>query len=684
MQTTFGRYEIIKELDRGGMATVYLARDPLFQRTVALKVLPREFLHSPTFQARFEQEARTIAALEHPAIVPVYDVGKEAGQPYLVMRYMAGGSLADRLAAGPLSLATAVPIVQRLAAALDEAHALGIVHRDLKPENVLFDQRDEAYLVDFGIARPAESSAHLTGSMIIGTPAYMSPEQAGGTQTIDGRSDVYALGALLYRMLTGRNPYPADTPIQQAVKHITAPIPDILDERSDLPLGLASIMSRALAKDPTDRYPTAGELAADLLLLAGDPAHRPEPYQPTEMLAGVAATPAPLAAKGPVPSAPTSGHSIPALPVWAWGGVVFLLVFILLGLWRNDVVLPGSPTPTASPTPLPTNTPPPRTVIITPDPPTPTVPVIVRPGDIPAVQLLQTLPGHTDFINSLSWSPAGRLAAGDRSGEVIIWNGASGRVENRFPAHVSSVQAVAFSPAGDRLATAGEDGLVLIWDADGKNRLLEIAPGGGAVGGAESRINSVAWSPDGSRFVTGDDAGDVHIWAADTGRKLLTLEGHTDGVLAVAWSPDSTLLASAGNDETVRLWDVTGGGQITLLIGHTGPVTSIAFRPDGRQLASGGADGTLRVWDMAGGSQIHALAGHTRAVNGVAWSPDGALLATAGGDETVRLWLAAAGQEAHSLAGHSAPVFSVAWSLDGALLASAGRDGEIKLWGIGN
>ena len=162
------------------MATVYLAYDPRFEREVALKVLPREMLHDPQFRVRFEREAKTIAKLEHSAIVPVYDVGEEDGQPYFVMRYMTGGTLSDRLAKGPLSLQNAAHVIDRIASALDEAHAKGFIHRDLKPGNILFDRAGEPYISDFGIAKFTSSQTNVTGSAIVGTPAYLSPEQAQG------------------------------------------------------------------------------------------------------------------------------------------------------------------------------------------------------------------------------------------------------------------------------------------------------------------------------------------------------------------------------------------------------------------------------------------------------------------------------------------------------------------------
>ena len=263
------RYEIKSELGRGGMATVYLGYDTLFDREVAIKVLPAEFLHDPQFSVRFHREAKTIAKLEHPAIVPVYDVGEADGLPFFVMRLMDGGSLDDILEKGDLSIKEAARLINVLAPALDEAHRRGIIHRDLKPGNILFDHAGQPYLSDFGIAKISDAQTNVTGSAIIGTPAYMSPEQAQGME-IDGRSDIYTLGGIVYRMLSGTRPYRGDTPMSMAIMHITEPPPDILDDKPDLPASTANFIYRAMAKDPDERYQTAVELAEALNLLAED------------------------------------------------------------------------------------------------------------------------------------------------------------------------------------------------------------------------------------------------------------------------------------------------------------------------------------------------------------------------------------------------------------------------------
>ena len=255
------RYEIRRELGRGGMAAVYLAYDPNFDREVAIKVLPHELMHDPAFRTRFHREARTIAALEHPAIVPVYDFGEQDGQPYLVMRYLSGGSLVARIRSGPVPAAEAARILARIGSALDAAHAKGIVHRDLKPANILFDQYGEAYLGDFGIAQLSEGSSTLTGSMILGTPAYMSPEQISGEKKVDGRSDIYALGIVVFEMLTGKTPFQSDSPVKLMMMHVSTPPPPISETDAKLPPGSAAILERALAKEPDQRWQKAAEFS---------------------------------------------------------------------------------------------------------------------------------------------------------------------------------------------------------------------------------------------------------------------------------------------------------------------------------------------------------------------------------------------------------------------------------------
>ena len=258
---------------------VYRAYDPRVDREVAIKVMPRELLADPQFQVRFTREVKMIAKLEHPAIVPIYDVGEIDGQPYYVMRLMPGGTLSDWIKKGSFSIEDTARIIERIAAGLSYAHKKGVIHRDIKPGNILFDQNGDPYLSDFGIAKFTEAAENVTGSAVVGTPAYMSPEQAQSTD-IDGRSDVYGLGAIVYEMLSGTQPYSAETPMGVVIKHITDPVPEILDSNPNLPKAIDMIIKKAMAKDRDERFQSTTDLSKALNAIAkGDkvPSSAPEP-----------------------------------------------------------------------------------------------------------------------------------------------------------------------------------------------------------------------------------------------------------------------------------------------------------------------------------------------------------------------------------------------------------------------
>ena len=338
-KTKFGRYEVLSELGRGGMSTVYLASDTRFDRPVALKVLPQQFSHDPSFYRRFVKEAQVIASLEHFAIVPVYDFGEEDGFPYFVMRYMQGSSLVARIASGPLPMPDVITITHRICAALDEAHRRGIVHRDLKPGNILFDLQNNAYLADFGIARLVEETSSFTGSALIGTPSYMSPEQVHGSKDIGGRSDIYNMGIILFEMLAGQLPFQAETPTKQMMAHVLDPVPDILQFRPDLPRRLGAIVAQALAKDPAERFQTAGELSAAITTIVGSGVSK-------EMMSNIATVVMPSQTGQADTSAPLPKQRF-KLSLWLWSIIGILAIGATawgVRLVAGNPVAPPSPT----------------------------------------------------------------------------------------------------------------------------------------------------------------------------------------------------------------------------------------------------------------------------------------------------------------------------------------------------
>ena len=359
-----GPFRIVEPLGKGGMASVYRAHEEALERDVALKVLPREFLHDPDFVKRFQHEAKAIAKLEHPNIVPIYayDIDKAEGIPWMAMRLVGGGSLKDLMRRGRLPFERSVRILRDVAAALDYAHSKGVVHRDVKPPNVLLDPEGRVYLADFGIAKMLEAKAGLTATgMITGTPQYMAPEQATGGK-IDRHADVYALGIMAYEMFTGQVPFAADTPVAILMKHVQEPLP--LPPRDSVPEGLMRAVLKCTAKKPEERYDSAGAFVAALeaalstrtAMLAdvptlGVPPHeaptRPgaAPTAPARPVAPTVVTPAPapvpptvLAGRGAPPPPPPQPRALVATPAAAPGRVSGGLA---LGLVAGGVAVLG-------------------------------------------------------------------------------------------------------------------------------------------------------------------------------------------------------------------------------------------------------------------------------------------------------------------------------------------------------
>jgi len=327
---TLGNYRIIEQIGMGGMATVYKAYDPDTDRYVAIKILPEQFSQDPTFRQRFEREAKAIAKLEHLHILPLFTYGEDNGTAYMVMRYLKAGSLTDRIREGALSLNESSRLLNQIASALDHAHAHGVLHRDVKPSNVLLDADGNAYLTDFGIAKMVESSADLTGGGILGTPAYMSPEQCRGNTELTPASDQYSLGIILYEMVTGRTPFQAETPIALIHMQLSDPLPLPRQIRPDLPEDAERVILKALTKEPELRYKSCNAMAAAFARAVADvPKVVPSSTEDVTL-----ATEAPVAVTAPVVedatvlhhAAPVADKKRRGLPWWAWALIILLVV----------------------------------------------------------------------------------------------------------------------------------------------------------------------------------------------------------------------------------------------------------------------------------------------------------------------------------------------------------------------
>lgn len=283
--TTLGAYELVAEVGKGAMATVYRAYQASMDRYVAIKVIHKAVSNDQQSMRRFQREAKLVARLEHPHILPVYDFDGTHSTPYIVMRLLESGSMRDVMRQRQLSLVETNMYIQQIASAVGYAHRQGIVHRDIKPSNIMLDKDGNAFVSDFGVARMIEGEqgdpVTLTGG-VVGTAAYMSPEQGLGQGDVDHRTDIYALGVLLFRMATGVLPYSADNEVGIIIQHVNSPIPSVLDRQPDLPPALDDVIARAMAKEPENRYQTAGELASAVdSVLIGKPTEIQQPRRKT-------------------------------------------------------------------------------------------------------------------------------------------------------------------------------------------------------------------------------------------------------------------------------------------------------------------------------------------------------------------------------------------------------------------
>jgi WD40 repeat protein len=718
---TFGDYELLEEIARGGMGVVYRARQISLNRVVALKMILAGRLANAADVQRFRNEAEAAALMGCAGVVPIYEVGAHDGQHYYSMKLVEGGSLAQHVGRFRDRPRDAARLVAAVARAVHYAHQRGILHRDLKPANVLLDGPPEAptpLVTDFGLARRVEGGDGLTQSnAVLGTPAYMAPEQALGKGGLTVAADVYSLGVILYELLTGRTPFGADNALETLVRlrdEKPAP-PRSLNPRVGRDLEI--ICLKSLDKDPGRRYASAEALADDLdRWAAGAPVGaRPAGWwerawkwaRRRPALAGAYALLAAAAAAGLTAAAVSwrlwetqdalaRERSFKGEADEQRGRAESALYANLLTRayleWRDDNVVQAD----------------------------------ALLGKCPAARRgwewryvkqlchseLRSFTPPDEGLRGVGFAPDGRpLAASFVGGAagVKVWEVEDGREVLRLRPHFGGIFQVVFSPDGRRLGASQTAAApaAAVWDAaDGKQITADPEKFSGALRGdglctrdeadgtvtvraGDGRVvvrakppgprpRAEAVSPDGNRLATAGADGVVRLWGADAaGQVIPACDGAVDRLV---WSPDGARVAAAG-PAGVAVADAAGGRTVTLAVPDS-PVRVAVFSPDGRRLATAGTDFTVRIWDAADGRETAVLRGHGNLVDDVAWSPDGRRLVTSALDGTVKVWDAAGPQEFRTFAGHAKQVEAVAFSPDGRRLASAGWDDVVKVWDV--
>jgi WD40 repeat protein len=693
-------YEVLEELGRGGMGVVYRARQLSLNRVVALKMVrPGAAAGAPEL-ARLRGEAETLARLGHPNIVQVYEVGEYDGLPFFAMEYLEGGSLAQRLAASALPPDESARLVQTLAGAVHAAHERGVVHRDLKPGNVLLAADGTPKVSDFGLAKRLEGGPGQTQSgAVLGTPAYMPPEQAAGrAHAIGPAADVYALGAVLYRLLTGRPPFRESNTADTLTQVLTADPARPRALNRAVPRDLETVCLKCLQKEPLRRYASAAELADDLGRFLRREPIRARRAGPAERLAlWVLRRPALAAAYGLL-ALVVALLGLGAGVTWLWARAEAARDDVARKQGETEAALRRAEEEQARANRAEEEV---KQLLALRN-----VSAALghwRDNELPAARaaLAGCEPGRRGwewrFVNGLCrpdqraltvrapapvlgscFSPDGKRLAACCGGAVRVWDADTGKECLALTGHAPFAFAlmpcdVRFSPDGRLLAAPGRDNTVSVWDArTGKAAF--------ALKGHTRFVHAIAFSADGRRVATGGADGTVRLWDARTGKEERSLKG-LGAMPGVCFSPDGRHVAAAGSDRIVHVWDAATGREEARLDKHTMQVTGVAYAPDGRRLASSSYDGTVRVWDLAAGEEAFPPLRHRQAPLRVCFSPDGRRLASAGLDRVVHLWDAGTGQGVVSLQGHTDIVSSVGFSPDGARLLSSGLDKSVRLWG---
>jgi eukaryotic-like serine/threonine-protein kinase len=701
-----GDYELVSEIARGGMGVVYRARQVSLNRTVAIKMILAGTYATAQAVQRFRAEAEAAANLDHPNILPIYEVGEHEGHQYFSMKLVEGGSLSgkiEELKSQPKQIAS---LMSTLARAVHFAHQRGILHRDLKPANVLLDQDGTPFITDFGLAKKVneDDGSTRTGS-IVGTPSYMAPEQARGEKGLTTSVDIYSLGAILYEMLTGKPPFKGET-VYATVKMVLEQEPTKPD--GDRDLGVIAL--KCLSKDASKRYGTASELADDLRRwLDGEP---------------ITARPA-----GKLEQATKWVKRNRKLAVM---GLAVLLTMALatavslgFGLYAGEQAAVAKEQKQKA-----ENTTGQLSRALA-DKTTAEEQVQKKAADL-AAQLTEsqrrldlaflseaaaaldrnanhvardkldqigrenrcigwgllhrrclgseiTLVGHPFGLRQLVLSPDGHRVVIEQTKDTLgVWDITTGQKLHELKG-AGELFGKSFSPDG-KTVVSRRDGSPLLWDA-----------ATGRLSAEWFRFDEgelpyrMQFSPDGKRIVTYCGEGEtkpniLRLWDAVTGEPIRKWPHPNIAVNCLEFSPDGKTIATGGTDSVARLWDADTGRLAAELKGHTNSISSIAFSADGRRVVTASVDDTPRVWDAATGGLTAELKGHTAFATVAHFTPDGTKVITGSHDKTARLWDAATGRPLAELTGHTDRVESLAVSPDGRRVATAGRDRILRVW----
>ncbi len=694
--TRVAQYELIKEIGRGGMGVVFKARDVRLNRIVALKMIRGGALANTDELQRFEKEAAAAAQLIHPNIVALYEVSPNDQQPYLSMEFIGGTSLAERLLLGPLPSRRAAAYLEQTARAVHYAHTRGIVHRDLKPANVLLDENDQTKVTDFGLAKQIDNKSDQTRTgAILGTPSYMSPEQAAGRKEISPASDVYSLGAILYELITGKPPFCGETPL--ATLNLVAeqdPIaPRLLNPAVDR--DLETICLKCLEKSPARRYKTADALADDLKrYLAGEPIAARRVGVFGRSVKWVQRNPA-LFALSTLCILSVSGfiayqqyEASQEKMLRGQAETANKLAAVRLQTMRHLFYL--SQMRQAHQT--------------------------LRRADLNGLQriihneLFQPKEGqrdirdwewyffleqtqsrlafgtHTGRASAVIYRPDGTqiISAGGeprKEGEIRIRDARTGKVQRTIPAHTDVISYLACHPTKAVLASSSYDHTVKLWDLETGMEIMTLR-------GHTDLVTHVAFSPSGNLLASCGADRTVRIWdyskyLNDPAESVQILSGHGREVTAVAFHPDEQHLLSASRDRTIRIWSVATGNHDRTLTGHEGEVMSLAIGAMGKTIVSGGGLGNQRgemiVWDFESGKIRTGHYGFADRINEVAVSHNGKI-AAAGSDGFMYVWNPKISSEALRIRADPQAVAGVAFAPDGLTLATASLSGRVSLW----